>query len=120
MASAPKYKVFNPDGDGNSSMRYYMGTIIEHHGEFEFTETFLFKTTGCPDTAHKRHASEWYGRTTSDHTDKEKAEGVYWLDTLLYQAGDFYDLDEAVYRRLKFCHMPERSDDGLDEVSEGL
>jgi len=66
-------------------MKYYIGKILERNGDFEYTDTYLFKTKGDPYKFTKKIAMEWRGGTKADYDD---AHDGYWCDcTLIFNAG---------------------------------
>jgi hypothetical protein len=66
-------------------MKYYIGKILERNGDFEYTDTYLFKTKGDPYKFTKKVAMKWRGGTKDDYDD---AHDGYWCDcTLIFNGG---------------------------------
>jgi hypothetical protein len=66
-------------------MKYYIGQITEHNGDFEYDTKYLFDTTGSPNEYTNNIAMMWRGGDESDWD--EVLEG-YWCDgTLIFDGG---------------------------------
>ena len=66
-------------------MKYYIGRIMERNGDFEYNDTYLFKTKGDPYKLTKKIAMEWRGGTKDDYDEDHDG---WWSDcTLIFNAG---------------------------------
>jgi hypothetical protein len=64
-------------------MKYYIGKIEELNGDFEYRDTYLFKTEGDPHEFTDNTASEWRSGTKWD----ADQEGWWCEHTLIFNDG---------------------------------
>jgi len=60
------------------SKKYYISTISETNGDFEYDTQYVFSTTGDPDKHADKVAKNWRGKLEYD-----KTYGGYWCDNTL-------------------------------------
>ena len=66
-------------------MKHYIGKVLERNGDFEYTDTYLFKTKGDPYKFTKKIAMEWRG---SGEDDWDEDQDGWWCDcTLVFDGG---------------------------------
>ena len=80
-------------------MKYYVGNIDEHYGEFEVEQSILFTTTKDPEDILEEIAKDWYGQ--DEHNSDGLPEGMYWNDGMAYGAGRHHEVTKATYDELK-------------------
>jgi hypothetical protein len=78
-------------------MKYYIGTIDERNGDFEYRDKYLFATKGDPAKYAEKQTREWRSCTNKDW-DKEH-EG-YWCDGTLVFNGGYREISEDDYNVL--------------------
>lgn len=60
-------------------MGHYIGSIEEHNGEREYTQSFLFTSTR-PEGTLKRIARTWYGKADPEYPPMDTPDGGFWFD----------------------------------------
>lgn len=79
-------------------MRYYLGNIKEHHGEYVCDQTILFTAESMPDEVLASITKSWYG--SSPEPENDGYGEVYWGDGMCWQAGSFYEIKKEVFTYL--------------------
>lgn len=65
------------------SKKYYLGTVSETNGGFDYDTPYVFSTAGDPDRYSDKVTKNWRGKLDYDST-----YGGYWCDsTLITDAG---------------------------------
>lgn len=85
---------------GKSKIRYFLGKLDVQHGEYCFTETFIFTLDNPrknPTTFLNRLASDWYGGKP------KKVFGWYHYNggEIAVQPGAAYEISEGAYKELQ-------------------
>lgn len=65
-------------------MKYYIGKIMESNGDYEYTDSYLFKTEGNPHDYGEKQAMEWRGSGEDDWDEDHEA---WWCDSTLVSNG---------------------------------
>jgi hypothetical protein len=78
-------------------MKYYIGTIDERNGDFEYRDKYLFATKGDPAKYAEKQTREWRSCTNKDW---DKEHGGYWCDCTLVFNGGYREISEDDYNVL--------------------
>lgn len=82
----------------NSKLKYYLGEVKEHNGEYEYNHRYLFKTTGNPKEYATKIARDWYG----EDSNRVKEDDGFWHNgEILTRAGKYKKIPQAHYKIMK-------------------
>lgn len=92
-------------------MKYYMATIEEHNGEFQYQQSIMFATEKDADERHEELCRGWYCDDPEEDCDDK---GVYWNDCTTYQTGYLHQISKRCFEELKKKRVfPAYYDGGL-------
>lgn len=80
-------------------MKYYIGKIEERNGDFEYSESYLFKikTEGDPQKFAEETAMEWRGSSDDDWDEEQDG---WWCDCTLVFNGGYREISEEDFNVL--------------------
>ena len=68
-----------------SKKKFYLGKIMERNGDMEYTDSYIFTTTGNPGRYSDKVAMNWRSGSKADY---DEDFGGYWSDnTLIFNEG---------------------------------
>ncbi len=78
--------------------KFYIGSITERNGEFEYSEKFIFSTGGSPYRYADKIAKNWRGEGDVSF---DEDEGGYWSGHTVVSAGSCREIPEEDFEVLK-------------------
>lgn len=79
-------------------MKYFIGTIDERNGEYEYTHIIKFKTDDKPDSVLEDIARTWY----ADDPDEEGSCYFFNCGEVATSAGGFEEVTKEIYDGVPF------------------
>jgi len=79
-------------------MKYYLGSIDEKNGDFEYSTTIIFETDKDPNDKHDEIAKTW--RDSDDGHEWDEDGGYYECDFTSIEAGRLAEITKEVYDTL--------------------
>ena len=83
----------------NIKEKHYIAEVEEHHGEYEHTTKYLFKTAGDPFEYADNVSKTWYG---NEEAEKDEYSNGYWHNgEIISSVGEVKEVSPEHYNVLK-------------------
>lgn len=98
-------------------MKYYMATIEEYNGEFEYETRIVLKASDedMADRQHEYHVGNWYGEDRMTWSDSDNG---YWNDYVLVKEGSIFEIAEFTFNELKKCYVSDLTVENLQHFTD--
>lgn len=84
-----------------SKKSFYIGTVNEFNGEYQYTFTFRFATSGKPECLIKRLAASWYGKENRcKHMESGSDSFFFNGGEVAVRPGSFHPVSESAFNEL--------------------